>query len=364
MKKLWMFLAVSSIFAFYCPSVRAAETPDVSAQAGILIHADTGTVLWEKNADQRMLIASTTKIMTALVAVETCDLDEEVTIRPEWAAVEGSSMYLRSGETYTLRELLYGMMLASGNDAATAVACHVAGDIQQFAQLMNEKAKELDLTGTSFENPHGLDGEQHYSTARDMAKLAAYAMENEDFAAIVGTRNVNIHELTYVNHNKLLWQCDGTIGVKTGYTKAAGRTLVSCCERDGTRYICVTLNAPDDWDDHKALYEWAFGEYIYAVAMDTEETLELPVVCDNGGTVSVRPEQELRVLVRPEDQIDVIVELPRFVFTGVTAGQCAGTAVVMVNGEARCSGSLVYSQDLPLPTAAQMPLHWLSHHLA
>lgn len=362
MKKLWMFPALFAI-CFCCPqSVHATDAPGVSAQSAIVIHADTGTVLWEKNADQQMLIASTTKIMTALIAVERCDLDEKVTILPEWAAVEGSSMYLKSGETYTLRELLYGMMLASGNDAATAVACHVAGDTEQFARMMNEKARELGLTATSFENPHGLDGEQHYSTARDMANLAAYAMKNEDFAAIVGTRNVNIHDLTYVNHNKLLWQCEGTIGIKTGYTKAAGRTLVSCCERDGTRYICVTLNAPDDWDDHKSLYEWAFGEYTYSVAMGAEETLELPVVCDNGGTVSVHPEQDLRVLVRPEDRVQVSVQLPRFVFPGVKAGQEAGNVVVTVNGEVRCGGTLVYARDLPL-SPAQTPLRWLSSRL-
>lgn len=327
----------------------AAEPPQVSAEAAIVMHADTGTVLWEKNADAQMLIASTTKIMTALIAVENCDLGEEVTILPEWAAVEGSSMYLKAGETYTLEELLYGMMLSSGNDAATAVACHVAGDVDTFAALMNEKAAELGLSDTSFENPHGLDSADHHSTARDMATLAAYAMGNADFARIVSTRNVEIKGLTYVNHNKLLWQCEGVIGVKTGYTMAAGRTLVSCCERDGTRYICVTLNDRDDWDDHRALYEWAFGEYSYALAASPEKGVELPLVSETGETVTVYPEKELRVLVCPEDVVEYNVKLPRFLFPGLKAGTVVGEVEVTVNGQALCSIPYVIKEDLPLP---------------
>ena len=168
-------------------------------------------------------------------------------------------MYLKAGETYTLRELLYGMLLASGNDAATAVACTVAGSEDAFAALMNEKAAELGLTGTSFENPHGLDSPDHHSTARDLAVLAAYAMENEEFAAIVSTRSKTIHDQTYVNHNKLLWQCEGTIGVKTGYTRHAGRILVSAAERGGRMLIAVTISDPDDWRDHVSLLDYGFA---------------------------------------------------------------------------------------------------------
>ena len=334
----------------------AVDAPQVSAEAAIVMHADTGTVLWEKNADDQMLIASTTKIMTALIAVENCDLAQEVTIAPEWAAVEGSSMYLKAGKTYTLEELLYGMMLSSGNDAATAVACHVAGDVDAFAALMNEKAEELGLTATSFENPHGLDSPDHHSTARDMAKLAAYAMANEDFARIVGTRNVEIQGLNYVNHNKLLWQCEGVIGVKTGYTMAAGRTLVSCCERDGTRYICVTLNDRDDWDDHKALYEWAFGEYTYALAASPDEGVELPLVSETGETVTVYPKEEVRVLVGPEDVVECAVKLPRFVFPGVEAGDVAGELEVTVNGEVRGGTAYIFENGIALPSSGKLTL--------
>ena len=347
MKKL--ILLCAAVTALSGLPVSAADAPGVSARAAIVLHADTGTVLYEKNADEELLIASTTKIMTAQVALERCDPDMEVTIRPEWTGIEGSSMYLKAGETYTLRELLYGMLLASGNDAATAVACTVAGSEDAFAALMNEKAAELGLTGTSFENPHGLDSPDHHSTARDLAVLAAYAMENEEFAAIVSTRSKTIHDQTYVNHNKLLWQCEGTIGVKTGYTKAAGRALVSCCEREGTRYICVTLDDPCDWADHAVLYDWAFAEYTYVTAVEEDFTVELPAVCDGGGTVTVMPAEPVRALVRPEDTVALRLELPRFVFPGVLAGDRAGRVTVTVNGVPAGETTLVYREDLPLP---------------
>ncbi|MCI9468599.1 MAG: D-alanyl-D-alanine carboxypeptidase [Oscillospiraceae bacterium] len=361
MKKLvHVFLTAAVLYTVSMPVLAVETAPAVSAECSIVIHADSGRVLYEKNADQRMLIASTTKIMTALVALENCAPEEAVTIKPEWAAVEGSSMYLKSGETYTLEELLYGMMLASGNDAATAVACHVAGDIPSFAELMNEKAEALGMSGSSFENPHGLDGETHYSTARDMATLAAHAMENESFAKIVGTHAVTIKGLTYVNHNKLLTMCDGVLGVKTGFTKAAGRTLVSCCERDGARLICVTLHAPDDWDDHMALYDWAYREYRYMPAVGPEDTVSLPLISDAGGTVTVRPREEVRVLTAPEDQVSVSVQLPRFVFPGHEAGERAGKLIVCVNGVPQGETDYVYCSDIAVPTAAKRSfLQWL-----
>ena len=361
MKKLvHVFLTAAVLYTVSMPVLAVETAPAVSAECSIVIHADSGRVLYEKNADQRMLIASTTKIMTALVALENCAPEEAVTINPEWAAVEGSSMYLKSGETYTLEELLYGMMLASGNDAATAVACHVAGDIPSFAELMNEKAEALGMSGSSFENPHGLDGETHYSTARDMATLAAHAMENESFAKIVGTHAVTIKGLTYVNHNKLLTMCDGVLGVKTGFTKAAGRTLVSCCERDGARLICVTLHAPDDWDDHMALYDWAYREYRYMPAVGPEDTVSLPLISDAGGTVTVRPREEVRVLTAPEDQVSVSVQLPRFVFPGHEAGERAGKLIVCVNGVPQGETDYVYCSDIAVPTAAKRSfLQWL-----
>lgn len=359
-KSINLFLAIVILWMLSVPAFAIEQAPGVSAQSAIVIHADTGRVLYEKNADARMLIASTTKIMTALVAVEHCEMEEEVTIRPEWAAVEGSSMYLKAGETYTVEELLYGMMLASGNDAATAIACYVAGDIPSFAELMNEKAEELGMTGSSFENPHGLDGETHYSTARDMANLTAYAMKNETFSKIVSTRSTTIKGLTYINHNKLLTLYDGIVGVKTGYTKAAGRTLVSCCERDGARFICVTLSDPDDWDDHQSLYDWAYNTCDYSVVAGVEDTVSLPLVSAGGGSVTVRPREEVRVLTVPGDKVTFSIQLPRFVFPGVEAGETAGKLIVFVNGERQAETDYVYSNEIACPTIAKKNfLQWL-----
>ena len=236
----------------------AAEAPAVSAASAVLMDAETGRVLYAHNEQEPRAIASTTKLMTALVAVESHpDLSEVVTIRPEWTGVEGSSMYLKPGETVTVEELLYGLMLCSGNDAALALtAC--AGGPEPFVALMNEKAAALGMTRTSFANPNGLDAEGHYSTARDMAVLATAAMEEPTFRRICSSRSVTIGQRTMENHNRLLRQVEGCIGLKTGYTKAAGRTLVSCAERCGCRLIAVTLRDSDDWADHAALYEYGF----------------------------------------------------------------------------------------------------------
>ena len=226
------------------PRAYAAGT-DNAAQAAIVVHPETGTVLYEKNADARLGIASTTKIMTALVVLEHCALDESVEILPEYTAVEGSSMYLCAGETYTVEELLYGMMLVSGNDAAVALACHTAGSVQAFADMMNDKARALGMTGSAFRNPNGLDAEGHYSTARDMAALTCAAMANDTFCTIVSTRSATVGGQTLVNHNRLLRSYDGAIGVKTGFTKKSGRCLASspATRRHPDAHLCPVHSA-------------------------------------------------------------------------------------------------------------------------
>lgn len=306
------------------PRAHAAGT-DNAAQAAIVVHPETGTVLYEKNADARLGIASTTKIMTALVVLEHCALEEPVEILPEYTAVEGSSMYLCAGETYTVEELLYGMMLVSGNDAAVALACHTAGSVQAFADMMNDKARALGMTGSAFQNPNGLDAEGHYSTARDMAALTCAAMANDTFCTIVSTRSATVGGQTLVNHNRLLRSYDGAVGVKTGYTKTAGRTLVSCAQRGATRFVCVTLSDPDDWNDHTRLLDWAFANYAYrAVAGDTP-VYAVPVLSGTVQVCAVTPEREAYLLLRPEDTVTLTAELPRFAFAPVEQGARAGT---------------------------------------
>ena len=236
-----------------------AEAVQLSAAAAILMDADSGEILFEKDAGRCMRIASTTKIMTALVALERAKLTDTITVTASHM-VEGSSMYLKPGETVTVEELLYGLMLCSGNDAALALA-DCCGGLDAFVQAMNEKAAALGMKDTSFANPNGLDDENHYSTARDMAVLAAYAAEDPVFRRICPHKPATVGGRSMTNHNKLLRQIDGCIGMKTGYTKAAGRTLVSCAERQGRRLVAVTLCDGNDWADHKTLYEMGFAAY-------------------------------------------------------------------------------------------------------
>ena len=250
LRGLWVLCLI------FCITPAVAEALEVSATAAVLMDADMGQVLYEKNGDRQMLIASTTKIMTALVVLEHAAPDDVITVTPNHMA-EGSSMYLRAGETVRVEELLYGLLLCSGNDAALALT-ECAGGLTPFVALMNEKAAALGMAHTSFANPNGLDADGHYSTARDMAVLAAAAVENPTFRRICSSRSVTIGQRTMENHNRLLRQVEGCIGLKTGYTRAAGRTLVSCAERDGCRLVAVTLQDGDDWADHAALYDYGF----------------------------------------------------------------------------------------------------------
>lgn len=338
-----ILLSLALIFAVKIPA--RAELA-VSAKAAILMHADSGRVLYEKNADEHMLIASTTKIMTAIVVLEHCELDDLVEIDSRSAGIEGSSMYLKAGESYTVEDLLYGLLLVSGNDAASALALHVADSMEEFAELMNAKAAELGMTESSFKNAHGLDEEGHYSTARDMAKLAAYCMGNEDFARIAGTVSHTVGEQTLVNHNRLLREYDGCLGLKTGYTMAAGRTLVTCAERDGARYVCVTLNDPDDWDDHKALYDWAFANYSFAEVIPAGLSYEVPLISGAEMTAPAETEGAAYALIKNGESYDMELELPAFAFAPISEGERAGRAVACSDGQEIASVRIVYSEDV------------------
>lgn len=338
-----ILLSLALIFAVKIPA--QAELA-VSAKAAILMHADSGRVLYEKNADEHMLIASTTKIMTAIVVLEHCELDDLVEVDSRSAGIEGSSMYLKAGESYTVEDLLYGLLLVSGNDAASALALHVADSMEAFAELMNAKAAELGMTESSFKNAHGLDEEGHYSTARDMAKLAAYCMGNEDFARIAGTVSHTVGEQTLVNHNRLLREYDGCLGLKTGYTMAAGRTLVTCAERDGARYVCVTLNDPDDWDDHKALYDWAFANYSFAEVIPAGLSYEVPLISGAEMTAPAETEGAAYALIQNGESYDMELELPAFAFAPISEGERAGRAVACSDGQEIASVRIVYSEDV------------------
>lgn len=240
-----------------------------SAESVYLMNAVTDESIVEKNADVKKSMASTTKIMTLIVALENSELDEVITVCREATLEEGSSAYLRVGAKITMEDALYGLMLNSGNDAAVAIAYHISGSVEAFASLMNDTAKRLGAYDTQFENPNGIESEGHYTTARDLAKITQYGLKNEMFRKITSTKSHiaemtmgdgNVERIEYINHNRLLRELDGCIGVKTGFTKKAGRCLVSAAERGNACYIAVTLNDSDDWNTHKALYKKAFEE--------------------------------------------------------------------------------------------------------
>lgn len=259
MRKLTGALCALALMGLLVPTGYGAGD---HAAGAVLMDAESGRVLYEHDAHKPRLIASTTKLLTALVAAEQAgDLDEVVTVKGEWLGCEGSSIYLKAGEQISLRGLLYGLLLQSGNDAASAIACHMAGGLTEFAALMNQKAAELGMKDSCFANPSGLDDENHYSSAYDMALLAQACLKNETVAEICATRSITIGTRTFVNHNKLLHRYEGCVGMKTGFTEKAGRTLVSAATRDGQTLICVTLNDGDDWNDHRKLLDYGFCTY-------------------------------------------------------------------------------------------------------
>jgi D-alanyl-D-alanine carboxypeptidase len=247
--------------------VQALSPPALHAEAAALIDVESGRILYSREGDKPMLIASLTKIMTAVVALERGKLTDQVTVSRNAFGKEGSSIYLKLGEQMSLQNMLYGLMLRSGNDAATAIAEHVGGSLDGFVYLMNEKAAELGMKNSHFANPSGLDQDGHYATANDMAKLTAYALQNPTFREIVKTDVKKVPNPTeewdrvWFNKNKMLTMYAGADGVKTGYTKAAKRCLVSSATRNGQQLAVVTLNDPDDWIDHSRLLDYGFSQF-------------------------------------------------------------------------------------------------------
>ena len=322
------WIAAAILLSF---TVRASAL-SVSANSAILMDASSGRVLFEKSCDTRSLIASTTKIMTALLVIEDCDLAAQVSVPKEAVSIEGSSLGLREGQIISVEELLYGLMLHSGNDAAAALALYHSGSIPAFAGKMNDKAQELGLDGTHFENPHGLDAEKHYSTARDLAELSAYALDNPVFLQIVSAKNVRFGERYYTNHNKLLWMYPDAIGVKTGYTKTAGRILVSAAQRDDRRLVAVTICDKNDWQDHISMLDHGFDHYKSCVLAQSGQSMgSVPVLFGAEKAVAVVRER-IEIPAAIGEEIQIRVDLPPVIFAPVMAGDRAGTIVVLLDG--------------------------------
>lgn len=333
---------------------KGEEIPSVSAEAAVLM-AD-GKVIWAKNADERLPMASTTKIMTALVALETTDISKDVAVAKEACGVEGSSIYLTEGEVLTMEELLYALMLESANDAAAAIAWAVGGSIEQFADMMNATAQKLGLDGTHFMNPHGLDDPKHYTTAKDLAKLTDYALRNETFSEIVSTYKKTIPRgedgvRLLLNHNRLLKQYDDVIGVKTGFTKRSGRCLVSAAKRDGLTVVAVTLNAPDDWKDHRTMQEYGFARYSYRTLAD-EGQFAVEIACPTApdGKILIQNTDALKLCLPVDEEITRFVEAPHYVFPPVSEGDEIGRVVFSSCGSEIGSVPLFAAATIPEPS--------------
>lgn len=322
------------------------SAPEISAKSAVLIDADSGRVLYSKEPDVRSRIASTTKIMTGLLVCEMLPLERIVTVPGEAVGVEGSSMYLQAGEQCTVRELLCGLLLHSGNDAANALAILCDGSVERFAARMNARAKQLGMKDSHFRNPSGLDEDGHFSTARDLAVLARAAMQCDNFRQIAGTKSASFSARTFTNHNRLLWSYSGANGVKTGYTHAAGRVLVSSAERGGVRLIAVTINAPDDWNDHTALLDYGFSAFEHRVFLRCGEAVGQTAVLGgektqaallSGGTLSYP-------LARGE-KAELRIHAPQFVFAPVLPS-AAGYTELLVDGQCVQKQLLYYGEPV------------------
>ncbi|MUT65525.1 D-alanyl-D-alanine carboxypeptidase family protein [Paenibacillus sp. NEAU-GSW1] len=314
--RLYRLLVLPFIVIFAGTSLQQTAMADpkplhTNAKASALIDVTSGRLLYSEDGDTRMRIASLTKIMTAIVAIEHGTLSDVVKTSKRAAHREGSSIYLELGEEMTLLNMLYGLMLRSGNDAATAIAEHVGGSEEGFVLLMNEKAEMIGLKNSQFKNPHGLDEDGHYSSANDLAKLTAYALKNPVFAEIVSTKVKNAPnphdkwQYSWKNKNKMLSMYEGADGVKTGYTKLALRCLVSSATRNGQQLAAVTINDSDDWADHRNMLDWGFNHYplmeiaskgqeiagypyqvgqTFKYPLATDETLQSRLVVENNET--------------------------------------------------------------------------------
>lgn len=334
-------LSVLLVFSFSVTvSAEDNAVPSVSAQSYVLYCTDNGKIICSKDENKQMKPASTTKLMTSLIALEeAASGNKKVKFTDEMIA-EGSSMYLKVGEVVTLKDLASGMMMASGNDAANATAISISGSTEKFATKMNERAQQIGMKNTHFVTPSGLDDEEHYSTAYDLAVLMSYALENEDFAQLTSQKSATVNfiepsskKTTYSNHNKLLSLYEYCIGGKTGYTMAAGRCLVSASKKDGLTLICVTLNDKNDWNDHISLYDYGFSQYSCYSSADTEFFADIPCVGGESDTVTVTGEKNASIVIPSEDKDRVSrkVYIDSFVYAPIKKNEAVGRIEYLID---------------------------------
>ncbi len=358
MKKLFSVLLII-IFSFaVLPTVCAetkqgkqnADAPAVSAEAFVLYCADNNSIICSKDENKRMRPASTTKLITSLITLEQAASSNKKVEFTQDMVSEGSSMYLKVGEVVTLKDLAAGMMMASGNDAANAAAVSIAGSREKFADRMNDCAKRIGMKNTHFVTPSGLDNDEHYSTAYDMALLMDYALENEDFAALTAQKSATVDfvkpeskKITYSNHNRLLSLYKYCVGGKTGYTMAAGRCLVSAAKKDGLTLICVTLNDKNDWNDHKALYEYGYSRLCCLETNDKAFCVEIPCVGGSKNSVIVSGEKNQKLVLPAEDKDKIVrkVYCDSFLYAPIKENQAVGRIDYLIGSKTAASTNLI-----------------------
>lgn len=357
-KKLKRIVACLVMTCFILPltnniAIVNAQGLDVSAQAFVVMDYMSKEVVASRSATKRLPMASTTKIMTALIVLEQGSVDKPFVVNDKAILVEGSSMGLQAGDTVTLRTLAYGMLLASGNDAANAGAVRVGKTIPKFVEMMNEKAVQLGMKNTHFTNPSGLPDDEHYSTAYDMGLLACYALKNPEFSKICSTKQAKLqygnppYTRYLSNHNKLLWNYEGSIGLKTGFTKKAGRCLVSAAKKEEQIVVCVTLNAPSDWNDHEVLLDLGFekGQPTLMGSTDANEDMFVDVINPDGTEekVAIKPRGVAYNYLPDEKQKDITKRqyLRNFYYAPLTKGQEVGKLEYSYQGEVIFTSKLV-----------------------
>ena len=356
-----MLKKVFSVLVCFCLTIPlfavfvSGAEPSVSAKSAIVMNALTGEVVFSKNPYEKMGIASTTKIMTSLIALESGKTNKIVMAQKDDIAVEGTSIYLKEGDKVTVETLVKGMLLESGNDAANVTARALGGSKEKFVVLMNRRARELGMFSTNFLNPSGLSEEGHYSTAYDMALLGSAAIRNEKFRAICSASSLSVAfgepktERTFYNHNKFLNKYEGALGIKTGFTKASGRCLVTAVQRGSVIYVAVTLNAPNDWNDHIKMMDFAFDNTTVSYPECDLSGLEVAVVGSGLSALKVELATPLEIhSVKLYEDYDFVFYLPRFVYAGVKQGEISGRVdLVSKNGTVIDSSALVFTTDAP-----------------
>ena len=348
---LSLIIAISVSFTAYAQDDKLS----ISAEAYVLFCADNGKILNSKNENKKMKPASTTKLMTSLIALEeSASNDKQVKFTEEMIA-EGSSMYLKTGEVVKLSDLATGMMMASGNDAANATAISVSGSIEKFSDRMNERAKLIGMENTNFVTPSGLDDENHYSTAYDMALLMSYALENEDFAKLTSQKSAEVSfiepsskKTTYSNHNRLLSMYEYCTGGKTGYTMSAGRCLVSSAKKDGLTLICVTLNDRNDWQDHIDLYNYGFERYACYQSDDSNFCVDIPCVGGVEDKTTVVGEKDISIVLSTEDKskVERKIYIDSFLYAPIEKNSKVGKIEYSIDGKVVSSVNLLSSEEV------------------